>query len=620
MRLWIGAFAVLLCRLPISEGHSPCGRRAVGYFSSWGTRKFSHDQARKLTHVIYAFFKLDHNGTIRVVDNEARLQEFLQTARTHSHLKVLFAIGGWENSEYFTILTADYYRRNILITSILKTIREWKLDGVDIDWEYPVTGGKIEGMPADRSNYVLLLKELRSAFAEYERINNLPKSLVISFAGAAGQWTLDPGYDLPAMLQHVDFVNVMTYDYFGAWESKWGSYTGPPAPLYFGMPKKFSGKMTVDWTMKYYACKGKDVEKLNIGLPFYGRYWKNVGHPLDRADPMWRMAEPNNARKVEGGHVAWRDLLPQGWPLQFSQFHERTKSVFLFDEKTRIFLSYESPRTLREKVLYAINKNFGGVMIWSLDLDDDVDTLLNATVTSEFCERKRHLAQHTPIYTCSPVNKQRWWTFDDGEKVAGMCGRSAPLHNGFYPVCDPDDPGYACCGQFGFCGSGPEFCSCPNCVDYGNNPLKILEEPVKPTTPIRWYTLDAVEGRRGRCGTHAPRMADGKYAICNPDDPVAYCCSSGGYCGSSPEHCECDGCINFRKTPFYEFKEPRWWTFASNPHHVGRCGPSAPKLPRGVVPECNPDAETAHCCSASGYCGAGDQYCKCAGCRDFRPS
>lgn len=73
------------------------------------------------------------------------------------------------------------------------------------------------------------------------------------------------------------------------------------------MPPKSNGKTNVDYTMKYYTCRIKNVDKINLGLPFYGRYWKNVGGLLDNNYEMWRLANAVNG-KFEGGFTPYNKI------------------------------------------------------------------------------------------------------------------------------------------------------------------------------------------------------------------------------------------------------------------------------------------------------------------------
>uniref|UniRef100_A0A8R1HFL0 Chitinase n=1 Tax=Caenorhabditis japonica TaxID=281687 RepID=A0A8R1HFL0_CAEJA len=493
---------------------SGCGKRIVGYYTGWGEREITENQLKKLTHVIFAFVAMHPDGKVQfgpVSEDDAgpeagvkakrRFLDMRTKARNvNSGVYILFAIGGWDNSQYFASVAADPEKRKTFINSIVDFIVQYGIDGVDLDWEYPDMKG------GDRNNHVALIRELRERFDRLQIEKQRKTRYLITLASAAGDWNIREGYDLAAILKHADFINVMTYDYYGAWRSKWGAFTGPPAPLYFGSLKGFSGKLNADFSMKYYACKSKSPSQLNMGVPFYGRYWRNVGAPIDESDDMWRTAQEVNGI-FEGGYVGWRNLEREGWNKGAASWHDKTKTPYIVNAGARMFLGFENERSLREKVSYATNRNLGGLMIWALDLDDDADTLLSIVSSAQLCSGG---SGNTITYKCNPIDEVRWWTPENSDETRqGQCGKSAPLINGYYPVCDPDDPGFSCCGAAGYCGSGKEYCECDTCVNYRKDPMAIVKKPTKPTRKVQWYLMSDPDGKRGRCGKDVP-MLNGK--------------------------------------------------------------------------------------------------------------
>lgn len=146
---------------------SDCDKRIVGYYTSWSKAPVSTSLFSKFTHIIFAFFEMKSDGTVGIgnpdhsnaqtlgdaeVEAQARanLKTLMRAKANLPDLKVSFAVGGWENSQYFSAMAADTKLKQNFLASVLKTIDEYGFDGVDIDWEYPVKGGAHVGIPQVR--------------------------------------------------------------------------------------------------------------------------------------------------------------------------------------------------------------------------------------------------------------------------------------------------------------------------------------------------------------------------------------------------------------------------------------------------------------------------------------
>jgi chitinase len=173
--------------LPPTGGFAPGSKRVVGYFAAWSVygRNYHVPQipAAQLSHVNYAFAKISQAGLIELGDPYADVDRFypgdswapgalrgsfhqLQILKAaHPQLKTLISVGGWTWSGNFSTMAATAAARQAFAQSCVQFVVQYGFDGVDLDWEYPVSGGLPgnQTSPADAANYTLLLAAMRSA-------------------------------------------------------------------------------------------------------------------------------------------------------------------------------------------------------------------------------------------------------------------------------------------------------------------------------------------------------------------------------------------------------------------------------------------------------------------------
>jgi chitinase len=194
-----------------------------------------------LTHLNYAFAYIDPESfditTMDGLTDENLFGDVAELKDIKKDLKVWISIGGWTFSDNDT--TTQPVFGNIARTSanrekfakkLLSFLDFWGFDGtnkpsimkktsltskfetgVDLDWEYPGAPDR-GGREDDTANYVLLMKTIRSVF------NTSGRKLGISFTAPSSYWYLR-WFDLPGLSEYVDWINLMTYDLHGTWDS-----------------------------------------------------------------------------------------------------------------------------------------------------------------------------------------------------------------------------------------------------------------------------------------------------------------------------------------------------------------------------------------------------------------
>ena len=388
---------------PIPDAKPPAGKRVVGYYPNYKMYNgYEPEQIpyEQLTDINYSFAYiangsnyytsskyypqgLPETGTCAPSDWWADKQKPLTVGgksytggfaavnqggkAKNPNLKTFLSIGGYQqivglDGETRTIgdvpwslVTKDDAAMDKFVQGCVSLINDSGFDGIDLDWEFPTSG--------DTAKFVKLLEKFRKALGQAPlTIAGPPDAARIAAQGGA------------AANAAIDWVNIMSYDYFGQWG---GLKTDSNAPLYADPndPNPNAQTLNVATTLAAYEDAGFSPGKTVMGVPFYGRSFADVPNTEDGLFQTWNGLGP------DGGAPTYRQIVSNATGYQVFQQKEQ-RVPYAYDSAKKIWVSFDDDASIGAKAQLARTSGLLGVMIWELSGDTTDNTLINSINTN----------------------------------------------------------------------------------------------------------------------------------------------------------------------------------------------------------------------------------------------
>jgi chitinase len=310
------------------------GKLVVGYYPSWMKASFPHTaiKYRNVTHIAHAFIFPTSDGSLDL-SGFSYYPELINAAHLNG-VGVVISVGGYDptRTPRFRQMVADTAARRKFVAALKTFCISNNYDGVDLDWEYPSS--------SDRANATLLFRELWTA------LSDAAPRLLLSIAAPSTDW--NNGYDWTVMNDVLDWVGVMTYDFYGSWLPK----AGPNSPLYGNYSLTDQG--WIDNSVSFYKAKGLPTSKILIGTPFYG--WQFTASAM--------YGTSSAASQLHYNSIA--PYLQQGW----TRYWDATTRVpHLINSTQSRVISYDDAESIAGKMKYVREQSLGGTIIWALGQD-----------------------------------------------------------------------------------------------------------------------------------------------------------------------------------------------------------------------------------------------------------
>jgi chitinase len=478
MRRTLAAVAVLLTvtlALAASAAARPAAPSAVrgAFFTNWAryARGYFVNQipADRLNVIDYAFAFITPDGKCTLSDPWSDYQaptwdgaqsvdgvaddpsnpsqhvfgnfnQLLELKAAHPSLRVEISIGGWTGSTYFSDVAATPAARQAFVASCIDLFIKGNLptggwpeqsggagsaaglfDGIDVDWEFPGKdpGNGAHTSPNDVANASALLQEFR------RQLDRAGKNYLLTVDIPGGNVNSTGSWQLARVAKVVDWIDVMAFDYHGSWDA----LTNFNSPLALDPLSPPVGGGALDWTftaggtLLYFLANGVPADKLNLGIPFYGKEYAGVPaasrglfqpHPTALAND-----SPTYHDLVDTG-LADANLTPIG-PIAvtgdgatgrngFTRSYDLLAGApWLYNPGLNggTFISYVGPREVAARVALVRGLGLRGAWAWEISTDDDAHDLVAAMNPRPRAETERPAGRVRPRARPRPTRSTR---------------------------------------------------------------------------------------------------------------------------------------------------------------------------------------------------------------------
>ncbi|KAK9455535.1 glycoside hydrolase superfamily [Dipodascopsis uninucleata] len=320
------------------------------YYPVWACTSFPPSELplSDVTHVYYAFLGVNTDGSVLLVDRydqsdvtEKMVDSCLRSLASLKKSKypdlrlLLSAGGGGDRSMNFSSMAAKTSSRKRFAQDLRILVDKYDFDGVDIDWETPTSS-------AEGHLYLSVLKTIRAFFPK--------ESYLVTSAYTGTEWALRE-LDLESCAEYVDFLNVMTYDYFGPWNKTSGYHS----QLRSVSDLEDTGSRAVELCLD----KSFPSNKIVLGIPLYAQGFPGVAGP----EEAWNRTDMPSS----GIQVAYNKMSKQ--LLEDAIYNEAYGGVGVYDSLNDIWYSFDNVDSITLKTSYVRENNLAGIFFWQSALD-----------------------------------------------------------------------------------------------------------------------------------------------------------------------------------------------------------------------------------------------------------